>query len=336
MASLTVPFPEGTRSIALRGNRVTIGRLPDNTIQIRDRTISAYHAELIEDGDHYRLRDKGSTNGVIVGGQRVMDFHLTESCKVNFGGLVCEFDASSKEEVSNELDAIPTRSEMLTILQANGDLRAEVAALRSQVETMVKAREASGGDGKTVSLEQHDQLAAEAAALKATLQERQTQIERLTSMLAIATRERDSLQKGYDDARAALDKAREVAPAPAAATPSPSAPANAPAAVPTAVPSAPMVPQPSAPVAPNAPKIPQPVAANGVKPQAPSPAAARPMPPTPGAAKPLPKPPATIGSGSPSRRPASGIQAPAARPPGAASALVAASTGPKGTQKLVE
>jgi pSer/pThr/pTyr-binding forkhead associated (FHA) protein len=337
MASLTIPFPEGTRTVTLRGNRITIGRLPDNTIQIRDRTISAYHVELVEEGDHYLLRDKGSTNGVLIGGQRVTDYHLREDCKVNFGGMECEFQASTKEEPVNELDAVPTRSEMLTILQANGDLRMEVAALRSQVDTMLKARETSGSTGQTVPLEQHDQLAAEAAALRATLQERQTQIERLTSMLAIVTRERDSIQKGYDDARAALEKAREAATAETGQAPArasaPTTPTTAPSPV---APGAPRV--PTAPSVPGTPKVPvaHPAGTNGVKPAGPSTIVRTPTPTAPASGSGLPKPPGSLGSGSPSRRPASGIQPAVARPPGAAQALVSAGTGPKGTQKLVE
>ena len=91
MASLTIPFPEGTRTLVLRGNRITIGRLPDNTIQIRDRTISAYHAEIVRDGDHYLIRDIDSTNGIVVTNERVSDFHLREDCKVNLGGVACDF-----------------------------------------------------------------------------------------------------------------------------------------------------------------------------------------------------------------------------------------------------
>ena len=405
MPSLTIPFPEGTRTIGLRGKRITIGRLPDNTVQIRDRTISAYHAELIEDGDHYRLQDKGSTNGVVINGQRVTDFHLREDCKVNIGGATCEFTASSPAERLDEIDSIPTRSEMQTILQANADLRAEIAALHSQVETMTKARETSGDSGPTVPLAQHDQLAQELAALRNTLQERQTQIDRLTSLHSIAVREKEVLQKGYDDACSALDKARERAPvattapvvkaaAPVAkfapapsngvaanrpterltpdlagaapqqgANPAPSAPPGGAPKAPTVAPTTATVPKvPTAPAAPAVAPKPSPVAApaSGIVPRpavvpgAPKPPSATPAvaaterPATPGAPtapqpataggmKILPKPPGSLGTasgaGSPVRRPASGLQ-PAK--PAPATALAAASTGPKGTQKLVE
>src|SRR5688572_12788048 len=91
MANLIIPFPEGTRTILLRGERITVGRLPENTIQLRDRTVSAHHAELILEDGHYRIQDVGATNGVLVDGQPVRDFHLHEPCTIRLGGLECQF-----------------------------------------------------------------------------------------------------------------------------------------------------------------------------------------------------------------------------------------------------
>jgi pSer/pThr/pTyr-binding forkhead associated (FHA) protein len=333
MASLTIPFPEGTRTVVLRGNRITIGRMPDNTIQIRDRTISAYHAELVQDGDHYLIRDTDSTNGIIVTGERVTDFHLREDSKLNLGGVVCDFTAADTPAAApDEVNPLPSRSEMLTLQQDNADLRSQLSALREQVASMTKARENVTDEEQRKSLEDHDKLAAEVAKLRDTLQERQTQIERLTSLLAIAARERDTIQRGYDDARAALEKARAGASTEAVAPP------LARLAKP-AVPSA-----PSAPAAPAAPAVPAPATAgtNGVKaPTAPG----MPAPGSSGSSPNLPKPPISLpGSGTtPVRRPASAVQAAAKAPAGAiakapagpAAKLVAAGgVGPKGTQKL--
>jgi predicted component of type VI protein secretion system len=335
MASLTIPFPEGTRTVALRGNRITIGRLPDNTIQIRDRTISAYHAELVNDGDHYVIHDTESTNGVIVTGERVADFHLREDCKVNLGGVICDFtNAEAPATKSDEINPLPSRSEMLTLQQDNADLRAQITTLRDQVASMTKARE--NATDATQGLEEHDKLVAEVASLRTALHERQTQIERLTSLLAIASRERDTIQRGYDDARASLERSRngsqeEALPPPVARL---AKPAGAP------VPNAPSVPS-----AGGAPAVPKPAAVpattNGIKPPS------APGLPTPGAAGPspsLPKPPMSLpGSGTtPVRRPASAVPtagkiptAPAKAPAGAAARLVSAGgVGPKGTQKL--
>ena len=45
----------------------TIGRHPDNSIQILDRIISKEHAQILRGGDgHFLLRDLGSLNGTYV------------------------------------------------------------------------------------------------------------------------------------------------------------------------------------------------------------------------------------------------------------------------------
>ena len=82
MASIRIPFPEQPEPsiVALTGARITIGRLPFNTVQIIDRIISGFHAELILENGHYRLHDRGSTNGTFVNGQPASDFHLREAC----------------------------------------------------------------------------------------------------------------------------------------------------------------------------------------------------------------------------------------------------------------
>src|SRR5690349_16254743 len=91
MANLIIPFPEGTRTVVLRGKCITIGRLPENVIQIRDRTISARHAELFWEEGHYRIHDVDSTNGILINGKQVVDYHLFEPCQIQIGNLEVQF-----------------------------------------------------------------------------------------------------------------------------------------------------------------------------------------------------------------------------------------------------
>src|ERR1700742_258028 len=93
MASLRLTFPEKDQPtvIALTGARLTIGRLPFNTIQIIDRTVSGFHAELIGEHGHYRLHDRGSSNGTYVNGQKISDYRLSEACTIAFGTVEAQF-----------------------------------------------------------------------------------------------------------------------------------------------------------------------------------------------------------------------------------------------------
>lgn len=60
----------GTR-FSLVGDEVTVGRIPDNDIQLDDVTVSRQHAVFIRDGQRWLLRDLGSLNGTYVNNDRV-------------------------------------------------------------------------------------------------------------------------------------------------------------------------------------------------------------------------------------------------------------------------
>ena len=298
MANLNIPFPEGPRTVVLRGARITIGRLPDNTIQIRDRTVSAHHAELIMEGGHYRIHDSGSSNGVLVNGQQVEDFHLEENCTIRLGNLDCQFQAVAPSDEPN-LETLPGRGEVNAMRQENQELKATMAALQAQVETMEQARNGSDGDGL-------GQLAAERAALQMAKHQNEAEIVRLKESLAVITRDRDNLQRAYDETKGAV--VAKPVPAASAVPPPPSALAK-----PTTIPLTPTAPPPP------------------------------PRGRSPRLSAPRPKPPTSLGSAgtagpsptTPVRRPPSAVQMPPVRVLGTPVATVGA-TGPKGTQKLVE
>jgi pSer/pThr/pTyr-binding forkhead associated (FHA) protein len=60
----------GTR-YSLVGDAVTVGRIPDNHIQLDDVTVSRQHAVFIRAGDRWLVRDLGSLNGTYVNNERV-------------------------------------------------------------------------------------------------------------------------------------------------------------------------------------------------------------------------------------------------------------------------
>ena len=60
----------GTR-YSLVGDQVTVGRVPDNQIQLDDVTVSRQHAVFVREGDDWVVRDLGSLNGTYVNNERV-------------------------------------------------------------------------------------------------------------------------------------------------------------------------------------------------------------------------------------------------------------------------
>ncbi|MGB8166113.1 MAG: FHA domain-containing protein [Chthoniobacteraceae bacterium] len=305
MASLRLKFPEKDEPsvIVLTGSRVTLGRLPLNTIQIIDRTLSGFHAEFVLEEDHYRLHDRGSTNGTFVNGEPVTDFHLREACKVAFGALECEYspETPAPAEAAN-VEALPTRSEINAVRQENAELKNRVGALREEVEALNKAHGAESSAGTVaVKQEEYDQLLAEREALKEAQHAAQQEIAKLKTDLALLRRDRENLKLVAASAQAEFANFRaEPAGGPAVETPKPVAEKPEPAKVEAA----PLPPPAATPAA-----VPLP------KPSFPLPVAAKLAPKPPGA---LPtKQPVPVGSGvrpTPVAVPAKQVTAPAAAP----------------------
>jgi len=67
--------------------RILVGRAPDNTLCLGDgaRRVSSHHAEVIQRGDQYVLRDLGSTNGTMINGRRVVVSELAHDDLIEFG-----------------------------------------------------------------------------------------------------------------------------------------------------------------------------------------------------------------------------------------------------------
>jgi len=67
--------------------RILVGRALDNTLCLGDgaRRVSSHHAEVIQRGDQYVLRDLGSTNGTMINGRRVVVSELAHDDLIEFG-----------------------------------------------------------------------------------------------------------------------------------------------------------------------------------------------------------------------------------------------------------
>lgn len=227
MASIRLKFPEKNEPtvIVLSGARVTLGRLPLNTIQVIDRTLSGFHAEFVLEDDHYRLHDRGSTNGTFVNGDAVTDFHLREACKISFGSLECDFspEATAPAESAN-VEALPTRSEINAVRQENAELKNRVASLREELDALQKAAAAEpGSSAATVDKAAFEKVVAEREALKEAQHTHEQEIAKLKTDLAVLQRDRENLKKVAENAKAEFASFRTEPPpaAPAPATPPP-------------------------------------------------------------------------------------------------------------------
>jgi pSer/pThr/pTyr-binding forkhead associated (FHA) protein len=91
----------------LTDDKVTVGRLADNTLQIEDASVSSHHAELVLEGETYHLHDLGSTNGTFVNGEVTTDAILKHGDEVRFGRIETVF---SSREAGSESQPLPELS----------------------------------------------------------------------------------------------------------------------------------------------------------------------------------------------------------------------------------
>lgn len=92
MAKIILRFEQNIlKEVALGQDTLTIGRLPDNVLQIDNLAVSGHHAKIYWDQDHYALEDLGSLNGTYVNNQRVGKATLKSGDQITIGKHIVQF-----------------------------------------------------------------------------------------------------------------------------------------------------------------------------------------------------------------------------------------------------
>lgn len=86
-------LPDGRR-LGLLDEAVTIGRLPDCTVQLNDPNASRRHAQVRRQGEAFVVVDLGSTNGTKVNGLAVRQHRLAPGDAITIGMSTLRFETS--------------------------------------------------------------------------------------------------------------------------------------------------------------------------------------------------------------------------------------------------
>lgn len=81
----------------------TIGRIETADLQIDSTRVSREHAVIIKEGDEYRVRDLGSTNGTFVNGQKIQECALTDGDVVVIADSEFTFAGSTAEDTPRNM-----------------------------------------------------------------------------------------------------------------------------------------------------------------------------------------------------------------------------------------
>lgn len=120
MANLWIFAEQAPRSVELPKKVVTVGRGKNNTIQVKDPTISKRHARLIQNPKGWWIEDLGSVNGTWISDKRVTRLQrLTSGVRFRLGQHEFSLDESSvNEDDRTELEG---RGTIFRTLQAIPD-----------------------------------------------------------------------------------------------------------------------------------------------------------------------------------------------------------------------
>ncbi|EYF00034.1 adenylate/guanylate cyclase domain-containing protein [Chondromyces apiculatus] len=100
MARLILQTAEGTQAIDLRPVN-SLGRHPNNSIQLLDKIVSKEHCIIELRGDHYVLRDLGSLNGTFINNERVRgEQGLKHGDEIALGSTRGRFDDPQAAQVA--------------------------------------------------------------------------------------------------------------------------------------------------------------------------------------------------------------------------------------------
>ena len=86
MAKLALKFDDKVlKEITLGQSLVTVGRLPDNAVQIDNLAVSGHHAKIYWETDHFVIEDNNSLNGTFVNNRRITKQALQDGDAILIG-----------------------------------------------------------------------------------------------------------------------------------------------------------------------------------------------------------------------------------------------------------
>src|SRR5437899_10032973 len=101
MAKLFLKFEQAVlKEIPLSQGVTTIGRLPDNVIQVDNLAVSRHHAKICWDNEKYVIEDNNSLNGTYVNNARVNRRALKDGDNVLIGKHILSFKEDWREDRS--------------------------------------------------------------------------------------------------------------------------------------------------------------------------------------------------------------------------------------------
>jgi hypothetical protein len=146
-AKLSLKFSDDVlREVALSGGVVTIGRQPDNLLQIDNPIVSGHHARIFWEKTHYVLEDNESFNGTYLNNRSISravlgdgDVIVIGKHRIEFHSEVGKRDASSSSVTQDRTSSCQAQVEKAAPPQLEATMVLDTNKLKEMMAKMVSA-----------------------------------------------------------------------------------------------------------------------------------------------------------------------------------------------------
>lgn len=120
---------EVIQTVDMTPERLTIGRHPDNALQLHDKAVSGHHAVIVTIMSESFLEDLDSTNGTLVNGKRIAKHPLSHGDTITMGGHTLKYESDVQiDEDALEQTMILRPGELAGQSSGGGETLASVAS----------------------------------------------------------------------------------------------------------------------------------------------------------------------------------------------------------------
>ena len=131
MARLTIFSPDGRQERELPAAHNTLGRHPNNTLQILDRIVSKEHLHIDKVDGRWVAKDLGSLNGTFVNGERITERVLADGDEISLGSTRMVFHL-------DEVSSLPGDAQQQRVQTLGGSSRVTIAP--GMVESHIRTK----------------------------------------------------------------------------------------------------------------------------------------------------------------------------------------------------
>ena len=131
------------KEVPVEKELVTIGRRPDNDIEIDNLAVSGHHARIFKMEDWFLVEDLNSLNGTFVNGKMIQESPLRNGDEILIGKHILKF-ISTDVSGSKEPEAVLKKGEASETMVIDSKVQQEMLAQMSKERSLTGSGEAMG------------------------------------------------------------------------------------------------------------------------------------------------------------------------------------------------